>query len=346
MMKKMLWTVLAVLILLGLCTAAGAEEIQVGQPFNVDIYLNEYVNARELQVSWREVKMAESSGFRFYEGAYATTDAGYQVQVRNGQTYLLSNGGFRAGKLCTFHIALQEARPGFDSLLLLTTVKNGYQTVSETPIMYSVKAGPVMPQLSVGSRIYFGAYEQDNNKNNGKEQLVWRVLALNGNQALVIADQVIDQRAYHTAQTAVTWETSRMRQWLNGEFYNNAFTPYEQGKVVQALVPGHQSPYYNTDSSRLSVGNDTWDKVFLLSAQEANQYFSSNQDRVAYPTQYLVAKDGALESVTEPADWLLRQPHKHRTNTACVSVKGATSNGVNVTHALSGLRPAMWLQLP
>ena len=93
MMKKVFWTVLAVLVLLGLCGAAGAEEIQVGQPFNVDIYLNEYVNARELEVSWREVKMAENSGFRFYEGAYATTDAGYQVQMRNGQTYLLSNGG-------------------------------------------------------------------------------------------------------------------------------------------------------------------------------------------------------------------------------------------------------------
>lgn len=346
-MRKTWWTVLlAAVLAAGLCAAAGAEEIQVGQPFTVDIFLNEFVNARELQVSWREIPMTNPSPFRFMDGGYATTDAGYQVQVRDGQTYLQSNGGFRAGKLCTFHITLQEAQQGADSLLVVTSVKNGYQTVSETPVMYSVKTGPVMPRLTVGSRIYFGAYEQDNNQANGREQLVWRVLAVNGNQALVIADQVIDQKAYHTAQTAVTWETSWMRQWLNGEFFSSAFTPYEQGKVMQVTVPGHKSPYYTTDSSLKSIGNDTKDRVFLLSAQEANQYFVNNQDRVAYPTQYLVAKDDYLENVTQPADWLLRQPHKHRTNTACVSVQGATSNGVNVSHALSGLRPAMWLQLP
>lgn len=44
----------------------------------------------------------------------------------------------------------------------------------------------------VGNIVYFGAYEQDNNTSNGKENIKWLVLAKEGNRVLVISDKALD----------------------------------------------------------------------------------------------------------------------------------------------------------
>ncbi len=70
----------------------------------------------------------------------------------------------------------------------------------------------------------------------------------------------------------ITWEESEIRSWLNGEFYQNAFTSAEKKRIV-------------TNFSANSVGNDTWDNVFLLSVEEVNRYLSPTQ-RKCYESDY------------------------------------------------------------
>ena len=74
---------------------------------------------------------------------------------------------------------------------------------------------------SVGSTIFFGSYEQDNNKSNGKEDIEWIVLAQNGTNVLVISKYALDCQPYNTKNTDTTWEKSSLRKWLNETFMEN-----------------------------------------------------------------------------------------------------------------------------
>ncbi len=343
-MKKVFRTIsFCLLIAVMLMCAAQAEEITLGQPFDIKLVLPQSSAAKELRVTLNEMT-SNNMGLRFGSRTGMTPAQPYAGYMQNNQLYLFSEQGFAAGEIGSMTVTLEGVAQGVGSFYLSYSVYNGNEMLCNYVDVFHV-SGQAAGRLAVGDHIFLGSYEQDNNLYNGQEPLEWRVLSVEGNRALVISEKVLDQKYYHPKQTAVTWETCWLRQWLNSDFINTAFSLQEQQQILLSTVPGHVSPYYNTESSLLSVGNDTQDRLFLLSAQEANQYFANNQDRIAYPTQSLVARDQYLESTADAADWLMRQPHKHRTNTACVSNKGATSNGVNVSHALSGLRPAMWIKI-
>lgn len=91
--------------------------------------------------------------------------------------------------------------------------------------------------------VYFGSYWQEDTNGDGvadqndeKMPIRWRILSRDGDDAYVIADQVLDAKPYNEERTDVTWETCSLRKWLNGEFYNNAFTAEEQGAVIEPLT--------------------------------------------------------------------------------------------------------------
>ena len=86
-------------------------------------------------------------------------------------------------------------------------------------------------EMNTCDTVYFGSYWQgDTNgdgvadQNDDKTPIRWRILSRNGNDAYVMADQVLDGQPYHETYESVTWETSTLRKWLNEKFYNIAFT--------------------------------------------------------------------------------------------------------------------------
>lgn len=72
---------------------------------------------------------------------------------------------------------------------------------------------------------------------------------------------------YHDTLKAVTWEQSSLRQWLNTEFLEQNFSEEEQQRILTTQIENKDNPVYGT-----SGGNDTSDKVFLLSAEEVERY--------------------------------------------------------------------------
>ena len=128
----------------------------------------------------------------------------------------------------------------------------------------------LLKNSKVGDIVYFGTYEQDNDTSNGKEDIEWLVLAKKGNRILVISDKALDRQPYNSSRTRVTWETCTLRKWLNNDFINAAFSAEERAKIPTVTVSADKNPSYST-----SPGNNTTDKVFLLSITEVNKYFSS-----------------------------------------------------------------------
>ena len=84
-----------------------------------------------------------------------------------------------------------------------------------------------------GTGVTLGSYEQDNDPDNGPEPIDWIVLECHGNRALLVSKYALETMPYYTAsRTAVTWETSELRVWLNGSFWETAFTPEEQAMIL------------------------------------------------------------------------------------------------------------------
>lgn len=352
--KTLLCMLFAAILLCSTAMAAGeVVEANLGDPFQVSIQLNA---GQMVTTSMVTVKIS----FRPLDGSVdhqldivnTSPGSGYFSARNDNEIYLISPSDTFSGHLCTLDMVLRRYESTTDTAMLTYSVEaNGAEIASGMQVIWvksrstpHITSAPIRT-VKVGDRIEMGTYEQDDYFNNGAEPIVWRVLAVENDRALLISDKILDQEVYHPKQTAVTWESCFLRGWLNHDFFNTAFSADEQAQILEVTVPAHESPYYHDESSRKAMGNATRDRIFLLSAREANEYFNSDWDRIAYPTQYAIFRGVSVDTVHEACGWLLRQPHKQRTNTACTNEEGKTNDGVNISFDGAGIRPAMWIKL-
>lgn len=199
---------------------------------------------------------------------------------------------------------------------------------------------------NVGDIIVFGAYEQDNNTSNGKEDIEWLVLAKEDNKILVISDKALDCKPYNQSRDYVTWETCSLRNWLNNDFINAAFAAEERAMIPTVTVSADMNPEYNTNP-----GNATKDKVFLLSIVEAEKYFTSDEARRCVPTEYAISNgaytsDRYAEGDKATCWWWLRSPGFDQYDAAFVYYDGSVNmSGHNANYDNTSVRPAMWITI-
>lgn len=100
------------------------------------------------------------------------------------------------------------------------------------------------------------------------------MLDIDAQGVLLISMYSLDSRSFHTSNTAVNWETSSLRKWLNYDFYNAAFSSLEKMHIIVSRVSPARD--MSSQSERiLNQGNETIDKVFLLSRGEWYKEYSS-----------------------------------------------------------------------
>lgn len=213
----------------------------------------------------------------------------------------------------------------------------------------SEKAGDIKLQktkdqlknIKVGSYINFGAYEQDNNTSNGKEDVEWLVLEIKDGKALVISKYALDCKQYNTSYTDVTWETCTLRKWLNNDFLGAAFSADEKSMIPAVTVSADKNPEYSTNP-----GKATQDQVFLLSIPEENKYFNSASARQCKPTDYAVANGAHINSSNGNCYWWLRSPGYGKNRAAGVLSDGDVYEaGYYVNIVDNAVRPALWIDL-
>lgn len=214
----------------------------------------------------------------------------------------------------------RETQPGF--------------TIDQTEDKLSTKAMFDLP--CPGDIIQFGTYPQNSSSSSPIE---WIVLNSMDEKLLVISSNALDCQKYHSQDTDVTWETCSLRQWLNSTFYNAAFSGEEQKHILPTTVSAQYNPQYSTNP-----GSGTQDKLFLLSIDEVNLYFSSNNDRVCTATLHAV-KQGAYEnSSTGSSWWWLRTPGISNKDAASVNSAGSIDyDDGSVILSKGSVRPAMWI---
>ena len=203
--------------------------------------------------------------------------------------------------------------------------------------------------LQIGAVIQFGGYE-------------WRVLDVQNNRALIITENIIEIRPYNEQSANVTWETSSLRRYLNGEFLQK-FTGEDQRRIAETRIVNNDNLWYGTNG-----GSNTIDKVFLLSLEEVDRYFGNSGD---YENRRRksgrIRDDGTIEIFSDdngvafsnandsdriaryndnPWLWWLRSPGLDSYFAAIVYNDGdVLVDGGGANSGNGGVRPALWLNL-
>lgn len=186
--------------------------------------------------------------------------------------------------------------------------------------------------INIGDTYTFGSYEQDHNLENGKDPIEWIVLDVQNSKILVISKYALDCQTYNRELTDVTWETCDMRTWVNDPFFRTAFSESEASKICTVTV--------TTEGS-----NSTSDKLFLLSADEADKYFFSETEKKCEPSVW-AKKVGIRKNADNYCGWWLRTSGNSKSNAAFVDTYGKTNHdGTTVDTYAHGVRPAMWIDL-
>ncbi len=224
----------------------------------------------------------------------------------------------------------------YEALIALDDYKDSADKAASIFSEYKIEKLKV---AGAGDYVFFGAYEQDGNTSNGKEEVEWLVLEATDERVLVISKYALDRRTFNEEWQDVTWEMCALREWLNNDFINAAFSAEQQAQIPMVSVSADTNPEYGTEP-----GNATQDKVFLLSIAEADKYFSSAGARVCEPTDYAVA-NGARESKSGSCKWWLRTPGYGPRIVTNVLDGGKIFEGGSM--ALDGriaVRPALWIE--
>lgn len=196
--------------------------------------------------------------------------------------------------------------------------------------------------MQTGDKISFGAYE-------------WRVLAREGGTALIITDEIIEQRSYHNKYVEITWAECSLREYLNTEFYER-FS--EKSRIVSVLNKNPDNPWFGTKG-----GVDTEDKIFVLSLEElACKYFGDSSSLLHNPKKnqryWYERKDvnnskrGAILQGKGWGSWYwIRTPGRFSVKAVYVFPDGNIGiHGNNILkgniadgYCAGGVRPAMWI---
>lgn len=194
--------------------------------------------------------------------------------------------------------------------------------------------------VQVGDQVILGSYEQDGNGENGTEEISWMVLARENDRVFLLSTVCLDSQPFHDVIDGyVTWEECALRTWLNEDFCNAAFSETEQKLLARTELVNADNDYYGTVG-----GENTVDRVFLLSVDEVNEYLTQEQ-RLASVTEY--AKD--LECFSNGLGrgwWWLRSPGKYSRDACYVGADGKVSVYGYVVHRPGwAIRPAVWIDL-
>jgi len=196
-----------------------------------------------------------------------------------------------------------------------------------------------IPPPAAGDCVILGSYEQDNETENGKEPLEWIVLDVQGNKAMLLSRYCIDTVIFFPKRVPMYWGLSDLRAWMNGNFLQEAFTQEEQARILVTSVK-NSNPH-----GMKGAGDDTLDRIYLLSKEEVLHFFPEQADRVAYPTEYAKSKGCTVDPVTGSCRWWTRTPGARNLDICGMRLDGRISSyGMqDVDWPTNTMRPVMWV---
>lgn len=194
--------------------------------------------------------------------------------------------------------------------------------------------------LSVGDRVTFGQYEQDNNTENGQEAIEWQVLAFDNSSVQLITVMGLDGIQYHWQYVPVTWAECSLRAWLNGDFLSNAFSDKEKEALLPQKLLNENNTAYKTNG-----GAETEDYVYILSANESKKLLTPAAKRQLKPTAYAIENNVYAKADGKNAGfcwWWVRNPGREQDTAMYIKDDGSVFfKGIDVDYFSAAVRPVV-----
>ncbi|MGN0324689.1 MAG: DUF6273 domain-containing protein [Lachnospiraceae bacterium] len=159
--------------------------------------------------------------------------------------------------------------------------------------------------------------------------LKWRILLEDETRMMLLSEDIIDCRYYQEEVSACVWKNSDLCIWLNGYFYENAFSEEEKSLVQETIF-----------------GN-----VFLLSQEELSSYLLMNTDFVpedvlVYSTPYAQCMGSFTGETDGDCWWYLRYDEE-----AAFTIRTGSSEGTSISAIIengknhgTGIRPVIIIE--
>lgn len=191
------------------------------------------------------------------------------------------------------------------------------ETVDEPPVIIGEEKD-YFADADINDLVKFGSYKGT--------PIQWQIIAVEDGKVLAVSRYCLDVKAFNNSETSVSWESSSLRKWLAEDFYANAFSA-EEAEVI-----------LDTQSSETVT-----DKVFILSAEEANEYFEYDSWRKAAPSESISA---SVKTEDGGCYWWLRNDGEASDKAPYVFSDGRIFNiGYAVDYDQVTVRPAIWVQV-
>ena len=215
-----------------------------------------------------------------------------------------------------------------------------------------------------GNTLLFGAFEQDNNLENGSEMIEWVVLEKNEDTLLLISKKslMIDQykvfdneedRQQNTRK--ISFVKSDVYEWLNLEFYESAFDADEKQLIVDSeisvdLLGAREEGYFGTNLPVEATEGTVEEgsaivKLFILNEEETMKYFPNDEDRRTSLTPYAASMLHRDFGENLEFQWWLRTRPNVLTQERVETDGTINQNAKTVMYEFAGVRPVMCVDI-
>lgn len=194
-------------------------------------------------------------------------------------------------------------------------------------------------KVSKGDKVTLGSYPQAKYTTEAAP-IEWTVLDVQDGKALLISDKILEMVRFNEKYADTCWACSLLREWMNGEFFEKAFTDAEKAEICDTKVVTPDNAKRGTKG-----GDDTEDKVFALSIEELEKYYPEAADRRAPATGH--ASEGGIYTYDETgySIWWLRSSGYRQYCASRVGTGGQISDMIyDDIKAHRGARPAIWVK--
>lgn len=187
----------------------------------------------------------------FESGDYSTASSEFYELIG----YEDSEDQYR--RACYYHGLELEENGKLEQACLYLNIANGYEDASYQLTRVRNKYIRTKP-----FHFEFGRYYYYDDKYISA--LYWKVMDIQGDMAFVRSN-IIDYQPFDDSAPDCAWENSALREWLNGDFYEDAFNDSEKAQICTSVFETSSGDYNYIGTS----GSGISDKIFLLNTAEA-----------------------------------------------------------------------------
>ena len=175
----------------------------------------------------------------------------------------------------------------------------------------------------VGTSLYFGAFSvEEGAMSEDAPAIEWIIIHKENDRATLISKYGLIYKPYEEGPDATIWLDSSIRAWLNGEFYQTAFS--ESDVIIKTTL------YTNSQSFPIERRRSE-DYVYLLSSEEFESLLSDD-NRICAPTVDALRSFRGRSLTVDGDYWYLRDEGKSYNYVATVNQHGSLTSGGSVNN--------------